>query len=247
MRSRNPGLPATLPPRRQPLARVGLALWVLAGATMAAGPSATPAPDRAARPAAGPATPPPPLNGTVRGYDPPLLTVGSPEFGDVRVRIGAGTRIVVNRPASLADIAAGAFIGTTAVEGADGRLRATEVHVFPEALRGTGEGHYPWGGQPATTMTNGSIRTMTNGSVAGASGTATGRVLDVSYAGGQARVEVGPEVPVVVITLADAGALQAGARVLVLGQAGGEGELAADMVAVLPADAPQPRPRQPAH
>jgi hypothetical protein len=205
----------------------------------AADPAAVTAPgpataSPATTPPAAPSPPAPPVTGTIRGYADHVLTLGSAEFGELRARLGPATRVVINRPGTLADIAAGAFIGTTAVEGADGRLRATEVHVFPEALRGTGEGHYPWGNQPATTMTNGSVRSMTNGNVTRAAGAAAGLTLDVGYAGGQTQVDVGAEVPVVVITLADEGALRPGARVLVLGQPDATGTLAAGMVAVLP-------------
>jgi hypothetical protein len=211
--------------RRQELGRRA---WppLLACATLIAG--------AAAQPTAPPAAPPPPLSGTIHAYAEHVLTIASAEFGEVRATLGPATRIVINRPGHSADIAAGAFIGTTAVEGADGRLRATELHVFPEALRGTGEGHYPWGNQPATTMTNGSVRSMTNGAIARATDAAAGLVLDVAYQGGQTRVEVGPEVPVVIIALADETALQPGVRVLVLGQVGANDTLAADMVAVLP-------------
>ncbi|MFO1400306.1 MAG: hypothetical protein U1F06_01985 [Steroidobacteraceae bacterium] len=224
------------------------ALALIAARTAAADPAAVTAPGPAAAPPAAappaapspPAPPAPPVTGMIRGYADHVLTLGSAEFGELRARLGPATRVVINRPGTLADIAAGAFIGTTAVQGADGRLRATEVHVFPEALRGTGEGHYPWGNQPATTMTNGSVRSMTNGSVTRAAGAAAGLTLDVGYAGGQTQVEVGAEVPVVVITLADEGALQPGARVLVLGQPDATGTLAAGMVAVLPPAAAQP-------
>jgi hypothetical protein len=224
------------------IAGLGMAL---AAALALAPAGAEPAPAAAAAQPP-PASPPPPLTGKVQAYADRVLTVDSPEHGAVRVVLGPDTRVVVNQPGGLADIATGAFIGTTAVEGADGRLRATEVHVFPEALRGTGEGHYPWGSQPATTMTNGNVSSMTNGSVAARSdGTEAGLSLEVSYRGGQTQVEVGPQVPVVVITLADERVLMPGAQVLVLGRPDASGALAANMVAVLP-PRPAPAPAQPA-
>ena len=50
--------------------------------------------------------------------------------------------------ASMADIKPGMFVGSTAMPGADGNLTAVEVHIFPEAMRGTGEGHRPWDLKP---------------------------------------------------------------------------------------------------
>jgi hypothetical protein len=196
-----------------------------------------PQPAAAAEAAPQPKPQPPPVSGKVRALSGHVLTLGTIEHGDVRVTLGPDTHVVVNRPGTLADIRSGAFIGTTAVEGADGKLRATEVHVFPEALRGTGEGHYPWGTAAATTMTNGNVRSMTNGSVAARTpgdGSAAGVSLDVTYKGGQTQVEVAADVPVVVITLTDEGALTPGTPVLAFGPPDATGGVAANLVAVLP-------------
>ena len=193
------------------------------------------------------AQPPPPVIGKVRSLAGNVLTLGTLDHGDLNVNLGPGTHVVVNRPGTLADVSAGAFIGTTAVAGADGRLRASEVHVFPEALRGTGEGHYPWGTAPATTMTNGSVRSMTNGSVAArtpGAGDAAGVSLDVTYKGGQTQVEVAPDVPVVVIVLTDTSLLTPGTQVLAIGQPDASGGLAANLVAILP-PSPSPSPSPP--
>jgi hypothetical protein len=111
------------------------------------------------------------------------------------------------------------------------------VHVFPEALRGTGEGHYPWGNAPATTMTNGNVSSMTNGSVASrtpGADAAAGVSLNVTYKGGQTQVEVPPDVPVVVITIAKESLLTPGTQVLAIGQPDAAGALAASLVAILP-------------
>ena len=200
------------------------------------------------QPSPPPAQPPPPASGTIRSLADHVLTLSTIDHGDLTVKLGPDTHIVVNRPGTLADVRAGAFIGTTAVEGADGKLRASEVHVFPEALRGTGEGHYPWGAAPATTMTNGNVSSMTNGSVASrtpGAGTAAGVSLNVSYKGGQTQVEVAPDVPVVVITVVDESLLTPGTRVLAFGQPDAAGALAAGLVAILPPPAagpPSPAP-----
>src|SRR5688500_18498639 len=74
--------------------------------------------------------------------------------GEVAVRFAEDVRIGGVAAAQLSDIAAGNYVGTTAVKQADGNLKALEVHIFPETARGTGEGHRPWDLQPGSTMTN---------------------------------------------------------------------------------------------
>src|SRR5258705_4989152 len=59
--------------------------------------------------------------------------------------------------ASLSDIKQNTFIGVTGMPQADGSQKAVEIHIFPEALRGTGEGHRPWDLMPNSTMTNATV------------------------------------------------------------------------------------------
>ena len=73
------------------------------------------------------------------------------------VRLADKTAVTLVVPASLADVQPGAFIGVAALPGDGGTLKAMEVHVFPEAMRGTGEGHRPFDLAPGSTMTNGTI------------------------------------------------------------------------------------------
>jgi hypothetical protein len=112
---------------------------------------------------------------------------------------------------SAADIAAGGFIGTTAAKGADGRWHATEVHIFPEEMRGAGEGHYPWD-FPETTMTN--------ATVTGAASAGNGRELRLTHADGEVDVVVGPQTAIVALVPGDTSLLVPGATVFVLGLAG---------------------------
>src|SRR5690606_1507620 len=109
---------------------------------------------------------------------------------------------------SLEDIVEGVFIGTTAARNAEGRWQATEVHIFPEEMRGAGEGHYPWD-FPQTTMTN--------ATVTGTARARVGRRLELAFAGGEEEVDVPPDVPVVAFTLADRTLLRPGIAVFVLG------------------------------
>ena len=78
--------------------------------------------------------------------------------------------------ASLADIKPNSYIGTAAMSTADGKLKALEVLIFPEAARGTAEGHFPWDLEPGRTMTTAAaaetVRTVSGPSGVSASTTA---------------------------------------------------------------------------
>ena len=109
-----------------------------------------------------------------------------------------------------AAIQSGTFVGTTAVPGADGSLSAVEVHVFPEAARGRGEGHRPWDLQPGSTMTNGTVTAITPG--------ATDRMMTLRYKDGEKTIRVPNGVPVITMKAADRSLLVAGAKVIVTEQ-----------------------------
>jgi hypothetical protein len=109
---------------------------------------------------------------TVEKFDGIKLTVKTNAGETLSLMLPTGVSVVRSRPATVADIKAGQFIGCTAVEGPDGKLRAREIHILPESMRGAGEGHYPWGDTPKTTMINGNIEQV--------AGITDGKVIKVS-------------------------------------------------------------------
>jgi hypothetical protein len=114
----------------------------------------------------------------------------------------------------LADIKHGSFIGTAAMPQPDGTQKALEVLVFPEAARGTGEGHFPWDLQPQSTMTNATVADL----AAAPASVRGGQQLKLSYKGGEKTVIVPPNVPVVTFKAATDALLMPGAQVLVNAQ-----------------------------
>jgi hypothetical protein len=107
----------------------------------------------------------------------------------------------------LTDIKPGSFIGTAATTGVDGKMTATEVHVFDESARGTGEGHRAFDLGPNSTMTNANVDTVVTST--------NGRVLQLSYKGGTNTVTVPENVPVVAFIPASRADLTAGKKVIV--------------------------------
>src|SRR5215471_6890198 len=146
------------------------------------------------------------IRGTIEAVDGEVIAVKSRGGEDVKLHMTGDTRIVGITKISLADVKVGSFIGTTTVPGPDGSQNAVEVHVFPEDMRGTGEGSRPWDLGPNSTMTNATV----SESVAGNDG----HTLLVKYRDGEKKVVVAPETPVVSFIPGDKSELKAGAKVI---------------------------------
>jgi hypothetical protein len=146
------------------------------------------------------------VRGTVEGVDGDMLAVKSRAGEDFRLRMTADIRVVGIAKISLSDIKVGSFIGTTTVPGPDGAQNAVEVHVFPEDMRGTGEGSRPFDLRPNSTMTNATVAQTVAGN--------DGHTLLIKYKDGEKKVVVSPETPVVTYVPADKSELKAGAKVI---------------------------------
>ncbi|WP_375454369.1 metal ABC transporter permease [uncultured Methylobacterium sp.] len=172
------------------------------------------------------------LRGTIEAVEPGSITLRTIDGASETVALADDTKFVSVVKASLDDVKDGTFIGT-ATKGENPRT-AIEVVLFPEAMRGTGEGHYGWDTIPDTTaggarvksaMTNGTVRAdapaprvksaMTNGTVAGSTGAGGARTLTVTYKDGAQTVLVPPQAPVVAFEPADRSVLKPGAKAFV--------------------------------
>jgi hypothetical protein len=101
--------------------------------------------------------PPVRVRGTVESVSGQMLTVKSRDGADMKIKLADNAPVRTVTKASLSDIKAGSFIGITAMPQPDGTQKAVEIHIFPEAMRGTGEGHRPWDLMPNSTMTNATV------------------------------------------------------------------------------------------
>ena len=135
-----------------------------------------------------------------------MIAVKSRGGEDVKLHMTGDIRVVGITRISLADIKVGSFIGTTTVPGPDGGENAVEVHVFPENMRGTGEGSRPYDMRPNSSMTNATVAESVVGN--------DGHTLLVKYKGGEKKVLVSPETPVVTYVPGDKSDLKAGAKVI---------------------------------
>ena len=164
-------------------------------------------------------TPPARIRGIVDSFDGKTLVVKTPDGQSTSVTVPADLRIMANANGKLSDIKPGDFVGSAADKGPDGKLHAEEVHIFPETMRGTGEGHRPMGPNPDRTMTNGTVamsdpesRTMTNGTVSATAGSAS-VILTIHYKEGEQRIEVAPGTPIVVLVPGDRSLIKPGGTV----------------------------------
>jgi hypothetical protein len=125
----------------------------------------------------------------------------------VKVAVTDQPLFVAMVKASMADIKPGMFVGSTAMPGPDGSLRAVEVHIFPEAMRGTGEGHRDWDLKPQSTMTNANVEAAVTG--------VKGQTLTMKYKGGEKTLVVTPETVVVTYAPGDKAELKPGTGIFI--------------------------------
>jgi hypothetical protein len=152
-------------------------------------------------------TPPTRIRGTLEQVDGNLLTIKSRTGELMKVKVPDNVVLMGVAKASMADIGNGKFIGTTTVGQKDGALVAEEVHIFPENMRGTGEGHRDWDLRPESKMTNANVADIKN--------MGDGRVMTVQYKGGEKKVLVTPRTSVVSYEPASRSDLKPGTGVFV--------------------------------
>jgi len=150
------------------------------------------------------------LRGTVKSFDGSTLVLA--ERSGETVTLALAENFGVNEVLAIepAAIKPGSYVGAAAVPAADGTLRALEVLVFPEAARGSGEGHSPWDLQPGSTMTNATVAEL--------AASPQGRRLTLRYKDGEKTVVVPENVPIVTFKPGDKSLIVPGANVIVFAQ-----------------------------
>ena len=199
-----------MPVRRSTFTRPLVAVAMVAASSLYAIAQQPPSPSR--------------VRGTVESVDGDVLAVKSRGGEDVKLHMTGDLRVVGITRISLSDIKVGSFIGTTTVPGPDGSQNAVEVHVFPENMRGTGEGSRPYDLRPNSTMTNATVAESVVGN--------DGHTLLVKYKDGEKKVSVPAETPVVTYVSADKSDLKAGAKVIAFTKKLPDGSLETDRVSV---------------
>lgn len=146
------------------------------------------------------------------------LVVKTNRGAEQAIKLDKDTRVAAISLANINDIKPGSYIGAAAIPQPDGSQKALEVHVFPPALAGTGDGHRPFDLAPNSTMTNGTVGDVV---------ASNGRTLTLKYKGGEKKIIVPEDVPIVNIEAGDRSLLVVGAKVVVRARKNPDGSLTA--------------------
>jgi hypothetical protein len=158
------------------------------------------------------------VRGTITAVTGDHLTIKTNAGSQLDVALRKDTVVRAITLADVSEIQPGRYIGTSAVPLADGSLKALEIHVFPPEMAGAGDGHRPWDLTPNSSMTNGMVGELV---------TSNGRTITVKYKGGEEKVVVPDNVPVVNIEPGDRSLLMPGTQVVLFAEKDAAGGLTA--------------------
>lgn len=156
------------------------------------------------------------VRGAITAIEGDSLKVHSNKGEDLQVNLTKDTQVRGVTLAQVSEIKPGSYIGSAAVPQADGTLKALEVHVFPPEMAGTGDSHRAFDLGKDSTMTNGSVGDLV---------TSNGRTITVNYKGGQKKIVIPDDVPIVNLVPGDRSLLKPGVKVVLQAQPGADGGL----------------------
>ncbi len=147
------------------------------------------------------------VRGTIERVEGPVYVIKTRDGAELKVALAEPGLVVALVKASMADIKPGLFVGSTGMPQPDGSQKAIEVHIFPEAMRGTGEGHYPWDLQADSTMTNANVEESVTG--------VDGQTLTLKYKTGEKKIVVTPQTVIITYTPGDKNELRPGTKIFI--------------------------------
>jgi len=147
------------------------------------------------------------VRGTIERVDGPVYVVKSRDGSDLKITLAENAGVVAVVKAALADVKPGTFVGIASMPQPDGGQRALEVLIFPEAMRGAGEGHYAWDLRPQSMMTNANVEQVVTG--------VDGPTLTLKYKDGEKKIVVPADAPIVAFAPGDKAELKPGAKIFI--------------------------------
>ncbi len=147
------------------------------------------------------------VRGTIEKADGGTLLVKTREGNEVTIKLKDNAQVSGVTKAVLADIKQNSFVGITAMPQPDGTQKALEVHIFPEARRGAGEGHRPWDLVPNSTMTNANVEQLVT--------SVDGPMLTMKYKDGEKKISVPNNATIVAFVNGDRSELKPGAKIFI--------------------------------
>ncbi|AVE07953.1 hypothetical protein CYL20_26490 [Pseudomonas palleroniana] len=161
------------------------------------------------------------VRGEITAVDGDALQVKANNGEEVTVNLTQATQVRAVTLARIDEIKPGSYIGSAAMPNADGTLTALEVHVFPPAMAGTGDGHRAFDLKEGSSMTNGTVGDLV---------VSNGRTLTVKYKGGEQKIVVPEGVPIVNLEPGDRSLLKAGVKVVLFAAKGPDGTITAQAI-----------------
>ena len=147
------------------------------------------------------------IRGTIESVEGPVYVVKNRDGAELKLTVTDNPLFVAISPSTMADIKPGMFVGSAGMMQADGTQKAIEVHIFPESMRGIGEGHYDWDLKPQSKMTNANVEQTVAG--------VDGQLLSVKYKDGEKKLLVTPETVVVTYVPGNKDDLKPGTKIFV--------------------------------
>ena len=147
------------------------------------------------------------VRATLENVSVPMLTAKSRDGAEMKIKLADNAPVNEVVKASLADIKADSYIAVTAMPQPDGTQKAVAILIFPEAMRGVGEGHRPWDLEPNSTMTNATVAEQVAGT--------DGQTVTVKYKDGDKKILVTPATIIVTYKKSAASNLKAGQKIFV--------------------------------
>ena len=167
-------------------------------------------------------TPPPiGVRGAIAAVSDDAIKVHTNRGDDLSIKISKDTQVRAVTLGKVTDIKPGSYIGTAATPLPDGSLKALEVHVFPPAMVGTGDGHRAWDLAPKSTMTNGTVGDLV---------ATNGRTLTLKYKGGEKKIVVPDDVPIVNLEPGDRSLLTVGTKIVLFAKKEADSSLSANFI-----------------
>lgn len=148
------------------------------------------------------------VRGEITGVDGQTLTVKSRDGTELKVKLADNVSVSAIVKASMSDIKPNSYIGISAMPQPDGSQRALHVHIFPEPMRGTAEGHFPWDVRPQSTMTNATVAETVAG--------VDGQNIMVKYKDGEKKIVVPKDAPIVTYVPGDKAELKPGNKIFIV-------------------------------
>ncbi|KAA0997270.1 hypothetical protein FQ192_00965 [Pseudomonas sp. ANT_J12] len=161
------------------------------------------------------------VRGEITGVSADSLKVHANSGENVVIKLTQDTKVRAVTLANIEDIKPGSYIGSAAIPQDDGTLKALEVHVFPPELAGSGDGHRPFDLAKGSSMTNGSVGDLV---------VSNGRTLTVNYKGGQQKILVPEDVPIVNLMPGDRSLLKVGVKIVTFVTQSADGTLTAQSI-----------------